>query len=55
MSGRARATLAAAAVLLVLGAIFVRVHGWGDWTAGTSTSYCGVYVPHLDAYCQSGH
>ncbi len=26
----------------------------GDWSMGTDTSYCGVYWPHLDFYCQSG-
>jgi hypothetical protein len=33
---------------------FVTVRGWGDWTIGTNTSYCGVYWPHLDFFCQSG-
>lgn len=31
----------------------VAVRGW-DWAIGTDTAYCGVYLPHLDAYCQHG-
>jgi len=59
VSRRARllAVIAAAAVVLielVLGVIFVRVHGWGDWAIGTNTAYCGVSWPHLDFCCQSG-
>lgn len=42
--------VAAAAVL----SGFLRVHGF-DWSAGSNQTYCGIYWPHLDAYCQSGH
>lgn len=25
----------------------------GDWSMGTSTSYCGVYWPNMDFYCET--
>lgn len=58
--GVTRHRAASAAVLLSLAVMaaclltgFVTVHGWGDWSAGTDASYCGVYWPHLDFYCES--
>jgi len=32
----------------------VHMSGW-DWSAGSDTAYCGLYLPHADAYCQAGH
>ena len=44
------AILAAAAGAALAGG-FVTVRGW-DWTVGTNSHYCGVYLPHWDFYCE---
>ena len=44
-----------AGCLLIIGLVtgFITVRGWGDWTIGTNNSYCGVYWPHHDFYCET--
>ena len=59
MNGRRGALAAVAGFLagaLTCGLLtgLISIHGW-DWTAGTNTNYCSVYLPHLDFHCQSGH
>jgi hypothetical protein len=46
--------LAAVVLTALILAGLVTIHG-GDWSAGAKTTYCGIYWPHLDAYCQAGH
>jgi hypothetical protein len=57
MTGCRRAGIAALilAALILAGLVsgFIAVRGWGDWSIGTNTHYCGVYWPHLDFYCES--
>jgi hypothetical protein len=50
---RLAAAVLAATVAAALLSGFATIRG-GDWTAGTDTAYCGIYWPHLDAYCQRG-
>lgn len=48
----ATATVVMVALMIVLMRLgILTVHGW-DWSIGTRTHYCGVYLPHHDFYCE---
>jgi hypothetical protein len=47
------AVLAILAVIVALLTGILTIHGW-DWSVGTDTHYCGVFLPNLDFYCQAG-